>query len=366
MSDIDFDHDPLAVDKCHLLAESLHNDQSADPYWMHAPRKLLSSVIGYVGTRSIEENCHLGMVRDLLMTSEPEALWMAMAQNEALGGVLKRYGEANQHRHLEELNSTMEIARTALKWLDSPVMQEFVSKSTFSIKDLKKEKTTIYIVMPAGMGQAYSAWLRVLFNAAFDVMQDVSIPKPEQNVLFLLDEFPLLGHMERIKRAAGEAAKFGVKLFIAAQDVTQLKEHYGQTWETFIANAGLLIMFSNNDLETQTYLSNRLGKEYYKKLSTSKNKAGLQTSYSSSSSEELRDVARPEETESMSSRQSGKAFYFIPGMKPMHLPRASYDQWGMLDMDKSTVNATPKLTDEAPQNLVVTTVAEKSVAMAAE
>ena len=52
------------------------------------------------------------------MTSEPEALWVAMAQNEALGGVLKRYGEANPHRHLEELNSTMEIARTALKWLE--------------------------------------------------------------------------------------------------------------------------------------------------------------------------------------------------------------------------------------------------------
>jgi len=92
MAEIDFDNDPLAVDKCHLLAESLHHEQSPDPFWMHAPRKMLSAVIGYVGTRSIIENCHLGMVRDLLMSSDPKALWLAMSQNDALGGVLKRFG----------------------------------------------------------------------------------------------------------------------------------------------------------------------------------------------------------------------------------------------------------------------------------
>ncbi|MBI1392801.1 MAG: type IV secretion system DNA-binding domain-containing protein [Alphaproteobacteria bacterium] len=329
MAEIDFDGDPLAVDQCYLLAESLHFEQSPDPFWMHAPRKMLASVIGYVGTRSIPENCHLGMVRDLLMTSEPQALWLAMAQNDGLGGMLRRFGEANEHRHLEELNSTMELARTAMKWLDSPVMAAFSARSTFSMKQLKQEPTTIYIVMPAGMGRAYASWLRALFNAAFDVMQDASIAKPEEDVLFLMDEFPVLGRMERIQQAAGEAAKFGVKLFICAQDITQMKEHYGQSWETFIANAGLLIMFANNDLETQTYLSSRLGKEYYAKHSISTG-SGAGASSSTSKTLELRDVARPDQVGAQVSRQSGSAFFFIPGMKPMRLPRASYDRWNML------------------------------------
>ncbi len=47
-----------------------------------------------------------------------------------------------------------------------------------------------------------------------------------------------MGKMERIKRVAGETAKFGVKLFIIAQDISQLKELYGVAWETFIANSG--------------------------------------------------------------------------------------------------------------------------------
>ena len=319
MSEIDFENDPQAIDKCYMLAESVHHDPTPDPYWTHAPRKMLAMSMAYVGTRSLPEHCHLGTVRDLLMTAEPEALWLAMSRNEAFRGLIRKFGESNENRHKDELNSTMEISRTAMKWLDSEVMDDFVRGSSFSMRELKEEKTSLYIVLPAGMGDTYKAWLRLLFNAAFDVMQDTSIPKPDDSVLFVMDEFPLLGKMDRIKRAAGEAAKFGVKLFICAQDVTQLKENYGEAWETFIANSGLLIMFANNDLESQHYLSNRLGKEKYTKISYTSSQGGSSTSTST----ELREVARPDEAEKQVSRQAGDAFFFVAGHKPMRLPRAN-------------------------------------------
>ncbi|MEM9668897.1 MAG: type IV secretory system conjugative DNA transfer family protein [Pseudomonadota bacterium] len=323
MAEVDFDHDPQAIDKCYMLAESIHAQSTPDPYWTHAPRKMLAMCMAYVGTRSVPEQCHLGTVRDLLMTAEPEALWLAMSRSESYRGLIRKFGEGNQNRHADELNSTLEISRTAMKWLDSEVMDSFVQQSSFSMRELKEGDTSIYITLPAGQGETYKAWLRLLFNAAFEAMQDTSIPKPENDVLFVMDEFPLLGRMDRIKRAAGEAAKFGVKLFICAQDITQLKEHYGQAWETFVANSGLLIMFANNDLETQTYLSNRLGKEKYTKTSYS---SGVQSS-SSTTSTELREVARADEVEKQVSRQAGEAFFFPAGHKPLRLPRANYDQW---------------------------------------
>ncbi|PHS22818.1 MAG: hypothetical protein COA84_12125 [Robiginitomaculum sp.] len=78
MSEIDFDSDPLAMDKCYLLAESIHHQQTPDPYWTNAPRKMQAMCAAYVGTSSIAEHCHLGSVRDLLMTADPEALWLAI------------------------------------------------------------------------------------------------------------------------------------------------------------------------------------------------------------------------------------------------------------------------------------------------
>lgn len=345
MAEIDFDHDPQAIDKCHMLAESLHNETGGDPYWMHAPRKMLAMLIAYVGTRALPEQMHLGQVRDLLMTSDPAALWLALARNEAFDGLIRRFGESNENRHEEELASTMEIARTAMKWLDSGLMNSFTRQSSFSMRELKEGKLTIYIVLPAGMGDTYKAWLRLLFNAAFEAMQDLSIAKPEHATLFLMDEFPLMGRMERIKRAAGEAAKFGVKLMICAQDISQLKEHYGDTWETFIANSGLLIMFANNDLECQRYLSERLGKEYYKKYSRSSGSSSGQASSSTSTSYELRDVARPEQVANQTSRQSGDTFFFVSGMKPMRLARANYDEWNMLAVLRQKASETKAAND---------------------
>ena len=337
MAEDDFDNDPNAIDKCHMLAESLHSDQSADPYWMHAPRKMLAMLIAYVGTRALPEHMNLGQVRDLLMTSDLGALWVALSRNDAFGGLIRRFGESNENRHEEELASTMEIARTAMKWLDSGVMSEFTRTSTFSMRELKEGKLSLYLVLPAGMGDTYKAWLRLLFNAAFEAMQDLSIDKPEHATLFFMDEFPLLGRMDRIKRAAGEAAKFGVKLFICAQDITQLKEHYGDAWETFVANSGLLIMFANNDLESQRYLSARLGKEHYQKYTRTKSAQ----SNSTTSSWEMRDVARPDQVEKQVSRQAGDAFFFVSGMKPMRLPRANYDQWDMLAMPNEATTSQP-------------------------
>ena len=343
MAEIDFENDPQAIDKCYMLAESLHHEPSPDPFWTHAPRKLIAMIIAYVGARSIKEQCHLSTVRDLLMTAEPDALWTAMARSDEYRGLIRRFGESNANRHKDELNSTMEITRTAMKWLDSEVMDAFIQQHSFSMRELKEGKTSVYIVLPAGMGDTYKAWLRMLFNAAFDAMQDTSIPKPDDSVLFVMDEFPLLGRMERIKRAAGEAAKFGVKLFICAQDVTQLKEHYKESWETFIANSGLLIMFANNDLESQHYLSNRLGREKYTKVSYTSSQGGDSTSTST----EIREVARPDEVEKQVSRQAGEAYFFPAGHKPMRLKRANYDQWkmGVIPKEK-TPEPESKIEDE--------------------
>ncbi len=79
-------------------------------------------------------------------------------------------------------------------------------------------------------------------------------------MLFVLDEFPVLGHMADIESAAGQMAGFGVKLWVVVQNVGQLKKHYEKGWETFIGNSGVLVAFNNNDTETLSELSKMLGR----------------------------------------------------------------------------------------------------------
>jgi type IV secretion system protein VirD4 len=94
---------------------------------------------------------------------------------------------------------------------------------------------------------------------ALSVMERTKV-KPPAPVLFVLDEFPVLGHVYAIEKAAGLMAGFGVKLWVIVQNVGQLKRHYAKTWETFIANSGALTAIGVVDQESLEVLSKKLGR----------------------------------------------------------------------------------------------------------
>ena len=81
-------------------------------------------------------------------------------------------------------------------------------------------------------------------------------------MLACLDEFPVLGYMKQLETAAGQIASFGVKLWVVLQDWSQGKALYGERWETFVGNAGIMQFFGNNDLATTEFISKLLGKTH--------------------------------------------------------------------------------------------------------
>ena len=57
----------------------------------------------------------------------------------------------------------------------------------------------------------------------------------------------------------GLMAGFDVKLWTILQDVGQLQRHYEKTWQTFVANSGVVTAFGVSDSLTAKELSNKLG-----------------------------------------------------------------------------------------------------------
>jgi len=83
-------------------------------------------------------------------------------------------------------------------------------------------------------------------------------PRDRTPILFMMEEFATLGHMDIMERAAAYFPGFGVKLWAILQDTTQLRRYYQASWETFLGNAGLVQCFANGDQATLGYLSARL------------------------------------------------------------------------------------------------------------
>ena len=84
-------------------------------------------------------------------------------------------------------------------------------------------------------------------------------PVAKERVLFVLDEFPALGRMDRIAKGLAELRKYKVWLWPIIQDLSQLKSLYDKSWSTFLSNASVKQWFGTGDLETARYVSECCG-----------------------------------------------------------------------------------------------------------
>ena len=158
----------------------------------------------------------------------------------------------------KELGSIYSTAMTQLQFLQSERMKDVLASSVLRLSQLKTEKTTLYLCLPATRMGTHARWLRVIINLSLVAFERVT-SKPDIPVLMVLDEFAVLGQMKSIERAAGFIAGFGVRLWVVLQDLTQLSGLYRNGWETFLGNAGVATFWSNSDKFTLNYLSERMG-----------------------------------------------------------------------------------------------------------
>ena len=172
-------------------------------------------------------------------------------------------------------------------------------------------------------------WLRLFVNLALAEMERVST-KPRPPVLFCLDEFPVLGHMQALENAAGQIAGFGVKLWTIIQDIGQLKALYKQRWQTFLGNAGMVQVFGLNDLDTLEWVTKRLGttslvvrnkSDVSDRDATSSGRVGATWSIQTQPLLTVDEIARLFGRRDPQARQ----LILIPGFDPLVLQRINYD-----------------------------------------
>ena len=145
------------------------------------------------------------------------------------------------------------------EWLDSRAMQKSLSKSSFSMRDLKREDTSIYLVLPPKYVAQHGRFLRLFVRCGIDVMSDDDVPN-ERRCLFMLDEFFTLGYIDEIAKAAGLMAGYGLQMWIILQNLGQLTSLYGHDGaETFFGNSDIHQFFGNRDPQSLRWVSEQIG-----------------------------------------------------------------------------------------------------------
>lgn len=172
----------------------------------------------------------------------------------------------------DEFKDAPGIVSTALTQTEiflEPLAAASLSRHAFAWGDLKRNKTTVYLIPPVDSLGSHGRWLRLLVASALSGLYTPE--KPEKPVLFILDEFAQLGHMASIENAIGVGRGFGIQFWPILQDLGQLQALYGQRWGSFMANVGIVQVFSPNDPTTAEYFSRKAGTSTVRTQSASQN-----------------------------------------------------------------------------------------------
>jgi type IV secretion system protein VirD4 len=245
------------------LAEAIIRVEGKEPHFAQSAQDLVAALIMYVrltkpGTGS------LGDVRKILgkPTSDfceavNEMIDVGLEEDcEELVTKAGHFAEIDPENR--ELNSVISTALTQTRWLDSRPVKADLARGVFDFSIMKERPTTVYLILPARRLATHSTWLRLMIAAVLQpLMKDTR--KAKVPVLFMLDEFAQLGHLGVIENNLAMMRGYGIKLWAIFQDLSQAKAIYGERWESFIGNAGVLNSFAPQDLVTADYLSKRTG-----------------------------------------------------------------------------------------------------------
>jgi type IV secretion system protein VirD4 len=141
---------------------------------------------------------------------------------------------------------------------------------------------SLYLTVPVSDIDRLSPIIRLLiiyllrrFSESETNINDIKI---KHRILFLIDEFPLLGKFDFIEKSLGILAGYNIVFLLISQSISQLKKIYGDK-NAFFDNCKYWVTFATGDLDNAKAISEMIGKEtiYKENVSYSQDKKSLGT-----------------------------------------------------------------------------------------
>ncbi len=285
---------PTFYDDAAAIGEALIKIEGKDPHWTESAQGLVVGLIMWEVQEAKREGRMplLTNVRQLLTEAaendidadgkryQVKGLRVTATQAVAKGGFVVESLMARFMYATDEISSIQSTGDTQTRWLLSSPVRDDLQKPGIDFASLKDKPTTVYVILPAERLRTHSVWLRLVIVSALH-----SLYKPGGlRTVMLVDEMAALGHLGPLEDAFALVRGYNVQIAAILQDLGQLKALYQERWETFIANAGVVLGFAPNDLTTAEWMSKRSGQTtvHVKGLSSS---AGTTTGEKTSTNE---------------------------------------------------------------------------------
>jgi type IV secretion system protein VirD4 len=212
-----------------LLAEMMIVPSLAsDPFWENEARTVLTAAIAYVSHSNPPDQRPMHAVLDVLFGG---TAWDSMILGLRLAvdvRVMTQHATSLSEMNEKTLSSVLQVARSSLSAWAGERIARATSKSDWSPFDLRDgSNPTVYIYIRPNEVESYLSLIRVFIGQHIRMLTGGAVPPVgSPPILFMLDELPRLRNMPPVDEALNIGRKYGLRLWMFAQSVGQLKTAY--------------------------------------------------------------------------------------------------------------------------------------------
>lgn len=248
-------------------------------------------------------------------------------------------------------SSILSTMTSPLNIFRDPIVAAATSGDDFDLREVRKQKMSIYIgIQPSDLAR-FSRLINVFFSQLLNLNTQV-LPSQDSSLkyqcLLMMDEFTALGRVKILEKGVGFIAGYNMRLAMIIQSHSQLNSTYGeQQGKTFVSNMGASIVYAPREIKDANEVSDTLGYMTVKSTSRSSSSRG---GTSRSTSDQRRALMLPQEVREMGYENE---IVFMANIKPIMAKKIVYYED---DVFKNRINLPiphiPKLDIEASYNLI--------------
>lgn len=202
------------------------NKKANDPFWETKAQDLITASVAAVCALAEPDERSMAQVLDYLYRVEWEE-FIAILKSSSIRAMM-RAGHSIENMTEKTLDSVLQTAQSALSAWEGPRVERVITGNDWDVSEFQRTEhpPTLYITLRPGEIDPYRSLLRVMVAQHLrGLMQQVPDGKAPP-VLFMLDEVPRLGNMPPIEEALEVGRQYGIKLWMFAQSLGQLRNIY--------------------------------------------------------------------------------------------------------------------------------------------
>ena len=202
----------------------------------------------------------------------------------------------------------------------NPMLARATNACDFNLSDLRRHKSTLYVMVPPNKLAEARKLLNIFFSAVVGEntrktpQEDPTLATP---CLLLMDEFTAMGRVDILASSISHTAGYGLRSLPIIQSLSQLDATYGaDVARTFITNHGASIVFTPREQRDAEEYSKMLGDTTVRSRhrSTSRGRGlnrGTGRNISWNEAEERRPLMLPQEVKALG---ADKEIIFVEGV----------------------------------------------------